>query len=271
MPRVFEICDFIIRQEAFEKLIERIRMPAEYAREAMDALWQELDEFACTEKREYPQGTRAMVRQLLAALANRASGAWCGIEEDVWIDTLKCFSRYANEHKRMYGFYGFDRADWTERHVNARIFRLGELEYELKQNADGAPVLGIHIPSDAVLEKSALNASVKRAREFFAAHFPKYADAPMTCESWLLSYEVASVLGAKSRVLTFRHAFEPIQSGGDCIDALIKFVFKLPPDTPCKTDYAALPERTRLEKGLKRLLLEGKTVCTGSGVLKREF
>ena len=47
MPRVFEICDYILLQEALERLLEQIGMPYEFAREVMDASWVDLKEFAC--------------------------------------------------------------------------------------------------------------------------------------------------------------------------------------------------------------------------------
>ena len=267
MPRVFEVNDFIIRQEALEKLLGRIGMPKEFARDVMDSVWQELKEYACMPEREYAKGARELADQLLTALAQRESGAWHGIDDRVWIDTLKCFTRFVNEHRRTYGVYGFDRGFWTTRQVNGKLFRLGELEYELKE--DGG--VDIHIPSDACLEAEKLNDSVKNARSFLKERFPQYADAPFCCETWLLSPEIAALLGPDARIVKFQKAFEPIEQAGECIGALMEWVYRLPAGKRENADFGTLCEDTRLQKALKAHLAQGKTVHAGRGVLKRAF
>ena len=55
------------------------------------------------------------------------------ISDKIYIDTMKCFSRFANECKKRNGAYFFDRGWWTYRQISMKLFRIGALEYELCQ------------------------------------------------------------------------------------------------------------------------------------------
>ena len=268
MPRVFEICDYILLQEALERLLEQIGMPYEFAREVMDASWVELKEFACAKEREYLPGAKEMASQLKTALQSRSEGAWKGVPETIWLGTLKCFTRFVNEYKNTYGAYGFDRAFWTVRQAEGRLFRIGELEYEL---INESKEVYIHIPSDAVLEKDRLNESARAAREFFAARFPGFAGAPMRCETWLLSPEIKALLGGKGNIARFQKAFEPISPGEDCFEALMEWVYCLPADERKNADIASLKEDTSLRRALKKYLAGGGRVHAGAGVFRGRF
>ena len=82
-----------------------------------------------------------------------------GISEEIYVETMKCFTRFVTEHLESYGRYGFDRGFWTVRQLSGVLFRIGELEYETRGNE-----IHLHIPSDAVLERPRLRASWGTAR-----------------------------------------------------------------------------------------------------------
>lgn len=44
------------------------------------------------------------------------------IEDRVFNDTMKCFTRFVEEHKVSYGIYGFDRDFWTGRQLPSSFF-----------------------------------------------------------------------------------------------------------------------------------------------------
>ena len=67
-----------------------------------------------------------------------------GIGEDVFCATMKCFSRFLRECEVRNGRMFFDRGWWTYRQLAMRIFRIGELEYELEPPSGDAAV-GLHI------------------------------------------------------------------------------------------------------------------------------
>ena len=55
-------------------------------------------------------GLDLLLWMLQAALYSHDAYTERGISDDVYFDTMKCFTRFVNEHKMSYGFYGFDRA-----------------------------------------------------------------------------------------------------------------------------------------------------------------
>ena len=87
---------------------------------------------------------------------------------------------------------------WIKNHLDARLFRLGRLQFQLYRLPPvaayprtapltvGAPVVYIHIPQGAPLESEACRLSIARARAFFDRVFPDYAYTCFFSESWLL-------------------------------------------------------------------------------------
>ena len=161
---------------------------------------------------------------------------------------MKCFTRFVTEHLESYGRYGFDRGFWTVRQLSGVLFRIGELEYETRD--DG---IHLHIPSDAVLEKPRLRSSWEAARAMLG-------EADMVCHSWLLSPDLPGLLDEDSRILDFQRNFAIHSPEPD--DSFRQWVFK---DPGCPD--AQLPEDTRLQRRLKAFLLAGNTFHAARGTL----
>lgn len=185
-----------------------------------------------------------------------------GISHEIYIETMKCFSRFVREYQESFGRYGFDRDFWTTRQLSGLLYRIGELEYELLTQ-EGRRGVAIHIPSDALLEKEALSQSFQEAGIFLKEKYPAYSEAAMTCRSWLLSPALKQLLPSGSRILTFQDFFT-IRETGEEEQGFMNWVFKRD-DLPLEE----LPENTSLQKNLKKYLLEGGTVREASGVLKQ--
>ena len=183
----------------------------------------------------------------------------------------KPFTRFVRENIRSTGYAAaFDRAFWTTRQVEARLFRLGELEYELTEQ-DGERVISIHAPSDAWLEPDRLNASVDTARDFLRTYFPDWASCDMVCHSWLLSPDLAPYLPDTSRILRWQAAYD-LQPDGDGKEAVLTWVFGLTAKQQEEgVQLQNLPENTALQRRLKALLLQGGSIREGRGRLARPF
>ena len=121
---------------------------------------------------------------LRAALYTHEEYARRGMAEGVYLDTMKCFSRFVREHKASYGIYGFDRGFWTYRQLSLSLFRLGELEYEWRQDV---PSVGLHVPSDADIALPLCRLSLVKCDRFAAEFCPGRDRRPIEIESWLLS------------------------------------------------------------------------------------
>jgi len=215
-------------------------------------------------------GADVLIRQMTEAVKNRREGCWKDLPEDVWIATMKAFPRFIGEHRASYGYDGFDRGFWTVRQVNARLFRIGELEYELIDEKDEPKVIGLHIASDSKLEPDLLNRSVKAARAFLKQYFPAYAKKPIVCESWLLSPKLKEVLKEGSRILNFQKAFDITSVDDEAADAL-EWVFKVAYGQRETYEKEKLPEDTSLQKALKKMILSGEMPGAAEGILARKF
>lgn len=212
---------------------------------------------------EDPRGISMLRAHLLCAMDTREAYRARGISDRVFRDTMGCFPRFVAEYRAMEGVPGFDRAFWTPRQLSMRLFRLGELEYEL---LDGGEV-GLHIPSDASLERAGLRASWEEAQAFFRRFEPAYAGAPVRCESWLLSPVLREILPADSRILAFQAWFRTERVFPED-DACLRWVFGLSEDR--RVDPAQLPGRTSLQRGLRAYLMRGGHGGAALGTLDKE-
>lgn len=184
-----------------------------------------------------------------------------GISETIFLDAMSCFTRFIDECKVKTGEYAFDREWWTARQVSGNLFRIGTLEYEMR-HTECRPVISIHIPSDANLIGEACDESVSRAHAFFEQYFPEFKDADYVCSSWLLAPALKSLLKEDSHILAFQSRFD-IWKTDEADQEFLEWVFQ----TKDK-NIASLPENTSLQKNMKRHLLNGGKIGSGSGVLR---
>jgi len=234
------------------------RLPGLY----QSATWEEAYRQLQDRLGEDPRGCRILCYMLLRAEESWAEYQKLGLSRKIYTDTMACFSRFVREHRESYGCYGFDRGFWTVRQISCKLFRIGQLEYELT-HLEGAPAIGLHIPTDAALRTPLLRDSYEQARALLDSVFPAYRGAPMFCHSWLLSPDLEKLLGPKSHILEFQRSFRitPQPGSGSCL----RWVFKNP-DLPLEE----LPENTSLQRGLKAYLLSGGVFRDGMGALLPE-
>ncbi|NEG89539.1 hypothetical protein GFD25_05965 [Bifidobacterium aerophilum] len=217
---------------------------------------------------EDPDGMR-MLYWMLYAAGQYTFREYCrlGISDPVFDATMACFTRFVGEHKASYGTYGFDRDFWTYRQLSTRLFRLGDLEFELAYEyvpacLGSSRVVSMHIPSDARLDPDHCDLSIAKSRAFFARFFPEWAQLPYACESWLLSPALNELLPSSSHILAFQHRFDILETNPDAQDWR-EWVFRRSP-----LPVEALPEDTSLQRNMKRFLLDGGKVGTGTGQLR---
>lgn len=210
-----------------------------------------------------PDGFRELNCMLRCAMAAEARYSCLGISSQVYEDTFACFSRFVREYRESYGRYGFDRGFWTVRQISCKLFRIGQLEYELVR-LDAQPVISLHIPSDASFRRDGLRASYLEARRLLGRAFPEYDGAPVFCQSWLLSPDLTGLLPRQSHILDFQRAFR-ITPLPDAADDVLQWVFKNP-DLPPEQ----YPEDTTLQRNLKAFLLGGGIFRDAKGYLTED-
>ncbi|SHN23983.1 acyltransferase domain-containing protein [Gracilibacillus kekensis] len=183
-----------------------------------------------------------------------------GISDEIFIQTMKFFSRFLYRYHEIHGEYKYVWAWWAVRQISMQEFRIGELEYEMIIQ-DNKKVISIHIPSDIHLTSSNLRKSYQDARNFFAKFYPAYANAEMICGTWMLAPELKNLLPEGSRILQFQKSFV-ITSQDDNSSGILDWVYGSK-DIPFKN----LPEDTSLQRKLKKYLLDGGKVEWTNGTL----
>ncbi len=184
-----------------------------------------------------------------------------GISDEIYYATMKCYTRFIDETYRMTGKLYFDRYWWTTRQAGCHLFRIGELEYEMK-HIDGNIIIGIHIPSDVDFSPSAIDDSLASARQFFSNYYPELSNAEYRCHSWLLDRQLKEMLNDSSNILSFQDRFEIFDEGEIGTD-FIEWLYNTK-----LTDHSTLPENTSLQKNMKKHLLSGGVIRNAYGRLK---
>lgn len=226
---------------------------------------------------ETEAATRAALKQILGEdegqIKMLACMLVCAAEQHAWYQehaipdsifwaTMRCFTRFIAECEASTKSLAFDREWWTPRQISGTLFRIGELEYEMLRE-NGAAVIGMHIPSDCDLSSQNCDRSIAQANRFFATHFPEFSGVDYICNSWLLAPELSALLPENSRILAFQKRFR-IQKVDYSETEYIEWVFKTK-----ERFVAGFPEQSTLQKNMKKHLLDGGKIGSGSGVLKR--
>ena len=185
------------------------------------------------------------------------------IKESVFIDTMKCFTRFIDECKEKTGQYDFDRPWWTHKQVSQVIYRIGELEYEF---IDKEKLISVHIPSDAILTKEKLAESFDKLFNFVKQYKQEYKESKVLCDSWLLSLKLKELLPENSKIRNFMDCFDIVYFNENN-DGCFEWVFK------CKyhKEFEKLSEKTSLQKKIKQLMLQGGHLGSATGYLKQQY
>ncbi len=181
-----------------------------------------------------------------------------GICDDIYFDTMKCYTRFIHETNMISGKWCFDRYFWTVRQAGGHLFRIGELEYEMKQLQEKI-VIGLHIPSFSDFSKEAVDNSFENAKKFFDKYFPEVSECEWICRSWLLDNQLQNMLKNNSNIAQFQNRFEILDEGEMNMEC-INWIFQ------CQvTDYEKLPEKTTLQRNVKKHLLGGGVIRSSYG------
>lgn len=184
-----------------------------------------------------------------------------GISDKIYFATMKCYTRFICETYKMTDKLLFDRYWWTTRQAGCHLFRIGELEYEMK-HIDENIVIGIHIPSDVDFSPSAIDNSLANARQFFTNHYPELSNAEYRCHSWLLDKQLKEMLAKNSNIMSFQERFEIFDEGEIGTD-FIEWLYNTR-----TTDYDNLPENTSLQRNMKKHILSGGVIRNAYGRLQ---
>lgn len=194
-----------------------------------------------------------------------------GIPENVFLPTMDCFRRFLEETHARTGQWAFDRGFWTWRQTAGLLFRLGTLEFEYRRMRPGprpegieaeAPVLSVHIPSDAVLEREELDSSYNMALRFFSQESlcPFGRPRAMVCSSWLLAPALDGLLPENSGIRRFAGDYR-LYDVDEEDQEFYEWLFG------GNKPLEELPEHTSLQRAVKAHLAAGGRLGMARGVL----
>ena len=184
-----------------------------------------------------------------------------GISDEIYFDTMKCYTRFIDETCRMTGKLYFDRYWWTIRQAGCHLFRIGALEYEIKYVGETMQI-SLHIPSDADFSPASVDESLERAEKLFGGRYPAVKNLEYRCHSWLLDRQLRGMLSEKSNIIRFQNRFE-ILDEGEADREFVQWVYN------CNAvDDANLPENTSLQKKIKNHILSGGVIRNAYGRIK---
>ena len=206
------------------------------------------------------------------ALERRPEWEAAGLSEQVYRDTMSDLVLWYRECVRQKGEPGVVEWEWLALPLKRRLVRLGRLQYQprtLERETTvrgvlypaGTGVLEVHIPAgDALLPRGA-DDSLRRAMAFF----PPERRALLHCHSWLLAPELRELLPPGSNILYFQSLFDVYEEDFSFRQAEERVFGEI------RDDIASYPERTGLQKSLKRYLLSGGKVSMGLGYVRAEL
>lgn len=205
-------------------------------------------------------GLKILACQLHAACCTYERYQEMGISDDIYIGTMKFFSRFLYHYNKIYGEYKYVWAWWAVRQISMQEFRIGDLEYEMTIQ-DNRKLISIHIASDSDMTSSNLRKSYLEAREFFANYYPEFAKVDMICGSWLLAPSLKKLLPDNSKIIQFQNSFQWTSQEDDS-NGFLDWVYGRR-DIP----FENLPEDTSLQRKLKPYLLNGGKIEWANGTL----
>ena len=214
-----------------------------------------------------------MIFLLLAAYPLRYLYLQKGIDEKIYIDTLKDLKYKLMECKKLHGVWGtFVGQRWYPRFFRMELFALGRLQYETKPFAmesykdllkKDEPVCNCHIPSSGTLLKEDVIASLKQAYEFFP-HLRRNGILPITCNSWLLYPPVAELFKKDSNMEQFYKIFEVLSTKEQEHNTDFWRIFNLPFS---EENLQNAPEDSSLQRNVKAFLQAGNHLGAGLGII----
>ena len=222
--------------------------------------WTQAEEELKNRIGEDPDHLRLLWEELRIARQQRPAWMQKGLPGSVWRDTMRFATRYLEDGLKAYGRYCFTAGWWFPRQLAMELFRLGSLEFELVPHPEGRRVY-LHIPTDASLAPEAVDDSIARFRAFAGEFFQEWAEAPLYCDSWLLSPVLENLLPASSRILAFQHRFRILSVNWDSMGA-VSWVYP-----GYREPFGQLPEDTLLQKRMKAFLLSGGKPGWAEGVM----
>lgn len=196
-----------------------------------------------------------------------------GIPDSIFFDTMSDIKIWCENN----GNKGIKNYGWLKNHLRLELFRLGRLQFQLYECKNktlnykrlpfsyGERVIYVHIPQGERLDREKCLESFRMAEEFFKRFFPEYKYKWYFCESWLLYEGNKEFMAENSNILAFARLFSHCYSVKVDVQTIERVFGKR---RLLKKHY---PEKTSLQRSLKKYMLSGGKAGVGIGVIDRNI
>lgn len=263
-------------QEIVKKWYKKLDFPACFDKEFYDALnsttiSSNID--LASYDKECQDGIKNLIAYLYFCESAEKLYKSLNIPENILIDTLKDIKSWCITWTKVKGRLFLGEIFWLQRHLTARIFRIGRLQYCMAKSPrdidkygikKGDDVLEIHIPEGERLSTDDCLKSMDMARVFFAKYFSNYDYSVFTCHSWLLDDTLKKFLKSDSGIIAFSSLFDKIYH--DPSYSILKFMFTW--DTTIDNLIDKKPTSSLAQK-VKDAVLSGEKFYETLGVIKK--
>ena len=169
----------------------------------------------------------------------------------------------------------FSQMMWGSYFMKGNLIQIGRLQYEIdvkdldkldKYFEEKHQYVYIHIPRGKDLNEEDVKESLCLADKYIKKYYSELKKEKLAyyTKTWLLSPEIKEILSDDSNIIKFQNKFNIIEYEEN-IDDFLNFVFGVVID---KVAYKDLPEKTTLQKELKRKLLNNEKLHLGLGIIK---
>ena len=139
-----------------------------------------------------------------------------GIDLKIYFDTIDDIRIWIDNCVKETGIYGLREVYWINEHLRMRIFKLGRLQFQKRENTEFMDLIKennlekyinrdyfyfVHIPEGERLSYDLILDSYQKAKDFFND------EMIFACESWMLSDRLELILNENSNVLRFRNDY----------------------------------------------------------------
>lgn len=130
----------------------------------------------------------------------------------------------------------------------------------------GDTLIKVHIPSMGKLLKEDCDAAYERAQQVFKKCFPEHDFRGFICNTWLLCPAMRTFLKKDSNIVLFQDKYTVFPAKNMAPDVFL-YVYGLRVSSAAEVDPASLPENNSMQRGVKKLLLEGTYIHQFNGFI----
>lgn len=143
------------------------------------------------------------------------------------------------------------------------ILKKSEWECVLRPGDD---VISVHIPRETNFDPEHISECLREGMELSKKYYPEISPRYLVCYSWLLDPTLVKILGEGAKISSFIERFlkYPLFSNGT---SGLSYIFAGYQDGPIES----YPEKTTLQRGVKKLMLEGEYIHGTAGVIVNEL